>query len=60
MVRLKYSMKASTLAFRCSLEVKLPRLSSLRVKMLSQIFDLIHPGGVLGRIVKDDPMGWIE
>ena len=59
MVRLKYSMKARTWC-RCATELKLPCLSSLRVKMLSQYPHLIHPGGVLGRIVKDDPMGRIR
>ena len=49
-------MKANTLAFRSWTEVKLPRLRSFRTKMLNQNFDLVHPGSMFGRVVKDDSM----
>ena len=50
-------MKARTRVVRSSIEVKLARRSSLRVRMESQISILVHPGGVLGRVVEDDAVG---
>jgi hypothetical protein len=61
-------MKAKTLRFRSSTEVKLPRFDDFSNQDTEPNFDLVHPpvpavlaqaGSMFGRVMKDNPVAWV-